>query len=332
MAKTYVGIDIGTCQLKLAVCNGGQIRRTVVEPMPDNLVREGRIVSLEAMAEFIKKTASKARISTRSSAIVLPSSLVFTRTMNVPVMTKTELQLNLPYEFRDFITQDKDKYFYDYAVMDTMKNEAGEPEELELIAAATLKETIADYTEMCRRAGFKLLTAIPEELAYMNIIRSYEEKNGGDGTYEYCFIDLGHATTRLHIFKGIKHKASRVVEFGVQMLDAAIADQLNIDEHIAKLHKHASGSEELMSEACMNIYATIAIEVMRALNFHRFNSPDSNVKDVFLCGGGARIEPLVSQIAADIDLPIHKIDDLLPGAGEDEDAAVCQLAVGVTLQ
>lgn len=332
MAKTYVGIDIGSCQLKLAVCSGAQIRRLFVEPMPENLVREGRIVSTESMGEFIKKAAAKARVGTRACAMILPAPQVFTRTMNMPLMTKGELALNLPYEFRDFITQEKDKYFYDYAVMDTVKNAAGEIEELELIAAATLKETINEYSEMCHKAGFRLLMAIPEELAYMNIIRNYEASRSTNGAFEYCFIDLGHATTRLHIFRGIKHQATRVIEFGAQMLDAAIAEKLNIDEHIARLRKQTDGAEDLAGEACMNIYSMVSVEVMRALNFYRFNSPDSNLTDVFLCGGGARIEPFVNEIASDIGLPIHRIDDLLPDSGGSDDAVVCPLAVGATMQ
>lgn len=332
MGKTCVGIDIGTCQLKLAVCSGGTVRQIVVEDMPDNLVREGRVISPEAMAELIRKTAAGARITTRKCAVVLPASAVFTRTMTVPMMTQEQLKINLPYEFRDFITQEKDKYFYDYAIMDTLYDEEGKPQELELIAAAALKETIKSYSDMCRRARLKLVTAIPEELGYMNMIRRMESQNSDKEEREYCFIDLGHTVTKMYIYRGIKHQATRVVEFGMQRLDAVIAEALNTDEHLARVHKHANNNNELTSEACMNIYSTISVELMRAINFYRYNSPNSNLQEVFLCGGGARIEPLAERIAADLAMPVHNAAELLPDSSENADVSLCLAAIGAAMQ
>jgi len=247
-------------------------------------------------------------------------------------MTREHLELNLPYEFRDFITQEKDKYFYDYAVMDTLRDEQGNPQEFELIASATLKDTIKAYVDMCRKAGLKLITAIPEELGYMNLIRRITAEKSVPEDYEYCFIDLGHTATRLHIYKGIKHQATRVVEYGMQMIDTAIADALNIDEHIARTHKRANSNNELTSPECMNIYSMISVELMRAVNFYRFNSPDSDLQEVYLCGGGARIEPLVNEIATDLSMPIHSVAKLMSGFSDNADCTICPSAIGATMQ
>lgn len=334
MAKNCVGIDIGACGLKLAVCSGGEVQRMVVADMPDNLVRDGRVVSSEATAQFIKETLKKEKISSKSCAVILPSSVAFVRTMVMPAMSHEHLVLNLPYEFRDFITQDKDKYFYDYAVLGRVDGEDDAPKQFELIAATTLKETIDDYTVMCRRAGLKLITAVPEELAYMNLIRAYQSRQGADlAEREYGFIDLGHTDSRLHIFRGVKHQATRVIEYGLQLLDAAISDQFNVDEHIARTYKHANNHNELGSEAAMSFYATVALEIMRAINFYRFNSPDSDLQDIFLCGGGTKIDLLVKQIQSELPVNIHSVAELLPDSATGHlDAALCHTAIGVTMQ
>ncbi len=333
MASNSVGIDIGGRQLKLAVCSGGSVRRLVVEDLPDNLVVEGRVVSPEAAAEFLKNAARNAKITTRNCSLVLPASVVFTQTMNLPMMSRDNLVLNLPYEFRDFITQEKDKYFYDYAVLGTRMGEDGTPEELELIAAATLKETIQSYVAMCRRAGFKLTVAIPEELALMNIIRAFAAEKGEAAlNTEYCFLDLGHTATRMFIFRGLKLQATRVMEYGIEMVDRAISEDLNIDEHIARTYKFANTNNAMDSAACRNVFANIGVEVMRAVNFYRFNNPDNNLQEVFLMGGGSKIEPLVSQLKAELEMPLHRIDDILPDCSGSGDAALCPLAIGVAMQ
>ena len=51
MAKKILGIDIGYNQMKLAFCQGNRVLKTVTVPMPENLLREGKVTSPEAMAE-----------------------------------------------------------------------------------------------------------------------------------------------------------------------------------------------------------------------------------------------------------------------------------------
>ncbi len=331
MAKNCVGMDIGERNIKMAVCSNGKVRRLVVQELPENLVREGKIVSLEEAAAFIKKTARSAKINTRNCGVILPAALAFTSAMTMPAMSAEHLSLNLPYEFRDFIPQEKDKYFYDYAVLDTILDEVGNPSEIELIAAATLKETIKEYSDIFRRAGFKLKTAIPDELAYMNIIRNYIA-NGGSADAGYCLIDLGHTATRLFIFKGIKHQATRVVEYGLEMLDAAIAGELGVDEHIARTHKNANTNNILESDACKNVYSNISVEVMRAINFYRFNAQDNNLAEVYIMGSGAKIAHLARQLTADLDMPVLSVEKLIPDSGHSDDIVFCPAAIGVALQ
>ena len=59
MAKIHTGFDIGGNMLKIAVCSDAQVKQLVAEPLPDSLVKDGRIVSSEAMSEFLKETAKR---------------------------------------------------------------------------------------------------------------------------------------------------------------------------------------------------------------------------------------------------------------------------------
>lgn len=57
MGKTCTGVDIGESSIKLAVCEGDVVKKVVVESLPEGLVVDGRIVSRDAMADFIKSLA-----------------------------------------------------------------------------------------------------------------------------------------------------------------------------------------------------------------------------------------------------------------------------------
>ena len=95
----------------------------------------------------------------------------------MPAMTVDQLKINLPYEFHDYITEDKDKYFYDYAVINKTSDTDGNLTEMELMAVAAPKETINQYKTLFRRAGLRLTLIAPDYSAIRNIIKDYEEVN-----------------------------------------------------------------------------------------------------------------------------------------------------------
>ena len=102
MAKTILGVDIGYDRLNLAVVSGKQVRKTAVVTMPNNLIREGRIVSSENMGELIRRTMREHGIRCSQAAIALPNETVFIRGVTMPLMTIDQLNYNLPFEFRDY--------------------------------------------------------------------------------------------------------------------------------------------------------------------------------------------------------------------------------------
>ncbi|MDD2355983.1 MAG: hypothetical protein PHS72_08005 [Lachnospiraceae bacterium] len=57
--KKLLGIDIGSYRLKIVESDGGRIRKAVTVDLPDNLVKNGRIVAFAAMALFIRETLKK---------------------------------------------------------------------------------------------------------------------------------------------------------------------------------------------------------------------------------------------------------------------------------
>ena len=164
MAKKYLGIDIGSYNLKIAVCTGKVLNRYVTVPIPDNLVREGRIVSYNAMADLIKETIKAHKIRKYDVVCVLPMETYFIKRSKFPLMTAQQLSINIPYEMHDYITDESSAYVYDYAVIEA--NEEG----MDLMIAATSKEVVDSYGAMMKRAGLKLVKLVPDVLALQAIV------------------------------------------------------------------------------------------------------------------------------------------------------------------
>ena len=200
MSDSFTGIEIGSRQVKMTQCEDNCVLRVAIEPLPDNYVNRGTIVSMEAMSEFLKEMAKKHRFTDKKCALVLPNSVAFSKRLTMPAMTVEHLKINLPYEFHDFINESRKKYVFDYCLLEMHYNDDGRPFSMDLMAAAAPKEKLQEYTLMVKHAGFKLTVAAPEIFAYSNLIRAYEAEEQPEETREYCFVDLGYYTTKLHIF------------------------------------------------------------------------------------------------------------------------------------
>lgn len=330
MATSMLGFDIGSAQLKIAHWDGSAVKRMVAADMPDNLVKGETIISYDAMADFIKKTLKDAHITERRAAVILPSQEAFLRRVTVPSMTPEQLMINLPYEFRDFLSETKDKYYYDYLVCGTVKGEDGETDQMDILASSVSKQTIVRYREMFRRAGLHLVIALPREVAYINCIKS----NTQGENKEYAIVDLGHLSTRLDIFTGTKYETSRIIDMGLKDMDLAIAEAQGVDEHVARTYKVSNHKNCQESDAARRVYEVIAGDLRKAINFYGFSNRESLLKDIYICGGGANVDVLVKTIQETLaDMELHEITDILPELNDAETVPNAFVAaIGATLQ
>lgn len=211
--EKIVGFDIGESSVKLVYFAGADLKKAVTAELPDNMVSGSRILSMDAMADFLRQTAKSNGIPLTHAALVLPSTEVFTRELVMPAMTEQQLLYNLPYEFRDYLTEEKNKYFFDYSMREVLRDESGQPTEMNLLACATLKSTVESYRTMLRRAGFRLRVLTPSECAYSAVLQAYYRRTQQEGR-DLCVVNLGHSATFLYIYRGGHFASRREIEVG----------------------------------------------------------------------------------------------------------------------
>ena len=331
MSKTVVGFDFSDRVLKLAVISGGAVKKTVSADLPDNMISDGVILSYDAMADFIKETAKANGIGRADAAVVLPGSLVYSRNVTVPPMTDQQLKFNLPYEFRDYLTEEKSKYFFDYIVRDVFTEEDGKPYEMDLFACAISKSVIADYRVMFRRAGFKLKYAVPEEYAVGMVINSYIKSTSAPSA-DYCLVDLGYENSRLYVFHDESSDLTRGIEFGIRDLDERIARDQDVDVHIARVYRAGNYNDVYTADYALDLYSGVAAEILKAVNFYNYNNREAQLSDIYLYGEGAAIEPFVEEIRAVTGFAVHSVSELLPDMPDPADAALFPGAFGCAVQ
>lgn len=164
MGKKYLGIDIEDRFLKLVVMKDGKVLKTCLEVMPDNIVMGGRIAAFHALSDYLRDTVHRNKIRVKDVAFALPSETYYIRRVKLPKMTAAQLQINLPYEFHDYLQDDTDQYVFDYSVLSV------DEKSMELLIAALSKRQVEQYKEMCKRGGLRLCKLVPDVLAIQEIV------------------------------------------------------------------------------------------------------------------------------------------------------------------
>ena len=310
LMKKIVGIDIGGSSVKLAYFAGSTLKKAAMAPLPDNMVADGRILSMDAMADFLRQAARDNGIPLTNAAVVLPSTEVFTRELTMPAMTEQQLRYNLPYEFRDFLTDEKSKYYFDYSMRDILRDQDGYPTEMTLLACAMLKETADRYRAMMRRAGFKLQVLTPSECAYAGVLAAYYRRTGLPQR-DMCIVNLGYTAAYLYIYRGAFFESRREIDLGLNRLEQLVAEHCGVDIHVAHSYVLQNYNDVLSSDYARSFYARIAVEVMKAVNFFNYNNRQQELADLCLCSGGCNIGPLRQALAETTHLHLHTAQELL---------------------
>ena len=327
-----VGIDIGNNNCKFAVREGAGMRLVSMR-MPENLAKSGEVVSPEAMAKFLGGVRSSENIRERDCALVLDTSRVFFRRVTMPPMTVAELKLNLPYEFRDYISENPDDYVYDYAVDEILRDEEGSIVSMNLFAAAASKELVESMSGMLRRAGFKLKMVTPAPMAYARLLSEHAKARPEDEGKDVVLVDLGHGDVTVSLFREGRYDSSRIIDFGCDSFDSIIAEIKGIDPFTANSYKFTNFDGVLDAPECLALCDRFAMEVSKVVNFYNFNNPEREIERLCFLGGGACIPQVSDAISQMVSVPASTIEALLPAeAALQKDALVCTLALAGMLE
>ncbi len=320
MSGTRLGFDIGSSSMKVAVRRGGTLRVEEVR-LPENMVDgNGDITLPHAFVQFLKQTKRELSLPGGAASLVLPPSQVICRLVTMPKMTTQQLMMNLPYEFTDFIQGVADQYFCDYALCSPGEGES-EEHGVPMMAAAAAKQTLAEYVQMFSRAGVRLKTILPQEMALINLV-----KEQGGGAEEFCFVDLGHQSTRITVVWRDRVQATRRIALGGRNLDLAVADSLGVDAFLANTYKLSDYQGVLSSDGVIDVCDRIAVEILKVINFYQFTYRSSSLEGIYLVGGGAALPYIRKAVEDTVGMPLLPPDRLLPGAGERAAAGI--FAVG----
>lgn len=302
------GLDIGSYSIKLIksekkgknprLLARGEIRT----PAPLNSEAEKDKINL---VEAIKKIVAETRVDNKEVILSLPEADVFTQIIELPYMSKSELNSALSFEAEQYIPVPLEEVQLEHLVLKTPPKGAVN-EKMEILLVAAKKASLSKLVEVVEISG---LTPIAIETEVLSLIRSLNI----DGNTTNFIVDLGHRSTNLALISNGRLKFIRTLATGGEALTRAVSRTLNMDLMQSEQYKINYGidTNHLEGRVAKAILPTLSIiiqEIKKGIAFFVQKFSDIKINNIILSGGGAEMPALSSYLAKQIGTEVLTAD------------------------
>lgn len=322
-----VGIDIGNYRMKVSYVVKGQLKKFFCENVPDNSVKDGMIQYWDAMAQFLRDTFKEHEIRCRNVIFNVPMNGIYIRKVELPLMTIKQLELNLPFEFHDYIAEDSSKYFYDYSVIDR------DEKSMNLLAVACSKELISKYRKLARDAKLNPIGLVPGVIGLQRILQKHNQHFSVPDDKDYAILDMGDNSFKIHFFKHGIYDVTRSLEPGAREFAEMISEINDTDIHISHLAEEDNLNNIQSHPKLVQIYENRAVEIMRALNFYSYSNTGNTIDTLYYCGGASNILKLIKTLSETLNLPVTPLSHLVAIMDDEirNSFRTCPQSFGITI-
>ncbi len=321
MAKSCIGLDIGTSAIKVAqvtrIGNGiFRLDRLGVTPVPIGAIEGGTVNSVSMVARHIVKLLRQYRIGVRQVMAAVAGEAVIVRMLKFPAMPRKELAGALGWESEKHLPYPVNEAIIDFDVIDT--DPATGEQEVLLVAAH--RSLIESHVAVLKEAKLQALAIDVQPFALARTIGgNLAAGQGGAAPINIAVIDVGAGTTDLTIFEGEIQRFTRIIPIAGHYFTHAIAAQLGVSDQEAEALKIARGQVPLPDKPTVNpederlcsaigaVMRELAMEIRRSLDFYRLQY-HSEITRLVATGGGTALRNMSDSLESELSIRVEIAD------------------------
>ena len=330
--KSYLGIDLSASAIKLVELEKKEeryhLKNYAIYSLKDYYKEENQSKSFkfinlsnEEISEMIKEAINRSEIESRNVCFSIPVYSSFSTVINLPVMSKKEIDSSIPFEVEKYVPIPLSEIILDWSIidppsdvsekkieqksLDSSKSKSKidkEKPKQEILLIAVPKEIVNSYKNIVNLTGLKL-GAVEEET--FSLSRSLI----GNDKVHTLLIDAGFRSINVSIIDNGYIKAIHNLEMGGIKINEVIAEQMNISTEEAEEIKIKFSNNELsdiqknkLAESIKPVFYNIITEIKKIIDVYQIKH-NKKIERCILTGGSFKFpgfaDFLKSELAID---------------------------------
>jgi type IV pilus assembly protein PilM len=314
-SNSIVGLDIGSSTVKaveLSIKGKGRdfdLTHLGVAKLPSESIVQGAFLNSSAIVDTVREAIENAKIRTKNVAVAVSGHSVIVKKVNLPVMSRDELDEQIRWEAEQYIPFDVNEVNLDFQILNDGESEDSGGQMGVLLVAAK-KDLIDDYVQVITEAG--LVPAVVD-------VASFAVENAFTSNYDsapedvVALVNIGAEVVNINILaNGIPAFTRDITTAGNQYteeIQKALSVTFDEAERIKLGGRARDDSQDVVpqevEQAMQSVSDTVIGEISRSLDFFGATTADSNIGRVVLSGGGALVAGFEKAFHERTSLPVE---------------------------
>jgi len=311
MKTKPLGLDIGASSTKAVWFEGEgsniRLSSALTIPTPPKGMLSESPLDEEEMARSLQGLIQEAKVSTTVVNVALPENKVYTKVLEMPILSDKELSSAIYWEAEQYIPVPLETITLDWKVLKRPeKANPGDKMQVLLVGAPT--QLIEKYQKILVMAGLSISYIETEILSAIRALMFPYMQKKGTVFPNTLIVNIGAMSTSLAIIKNGIIVFTYSIAIGGAALNRAIAADFGFSLSQAEEYKKTYGITQQtlggkISDSTKPILLSIIGEVKKAIAFYKDKyKNDAPIQQVLLSGGTAKLPGIGIFFAENIEI------------------------------
>jgi type IV pilus assembly protein PilM len=337
--KTTIGLDVGSGLIKIAVIDHGtgepELARVVITPLLADAIVEGEVMDPGIVTDAIRSAMEQAGIKTRDVVTAVGGRDVIIKKIQIERVKEQQARELMRWEAEQHVPFDMESVELDFQILDP----DADGMEMSVLLVAAKRELIEHKMQLLTDAGLTPALVDVDAFALHNAF----EINHPDAMHGVVgLINIGHEVTNINILDDGVPILTRDLTVGTRRFREDLQRERGLSADEAERLLQGYDRSPHLDAIIGSRGEEIAVGVERAAAFLASSSRSgSQMRAVYLCGGGARVPGLAEALGTRLRLQVQQANPLanlriregaLDDLVTDEVAPLLMLPIGLALR
>ncbi len=337
--KTTIGLDVGSGLIKIAVIDHGsgepELARVVITPLLADAIVEGEVMDPGIVTDAIRSAMEQAGVKGKDVVTAVGGRDVIIKKIQIERVKEQQARELMRWEAEQHVPFDMESVELDCQILDPHADGM----EMSVLLVAAKRDLIEHKMQLLTDAG---LTPSMVDVDAFALHNAFELNHPDAMSGVVGLINIGHEVTNINILDDGIPILTRDLTVGTRRFREDLQRERGLGSEEAEGLLQGYDRSPHLDAIIENRGEEIAVGVERAAAFLASSSRSgTQMRAVYLCGGGARVPGLAEALGRRLRLPVQQANPLanlrvregaLDNLVTDEIAPLLMLPIGLALR